>query len=360
MSVAIFANTLSASMVFRGSLIRKLYEAGALYAVFALKRDFYPSDSLIEMPTDEADSSYAFIGDIFDLHNKDIDIIHSFTHSANIVACVIALVFRKKLVMTVTGMGRLFGVKGVSGFLCRNLIRCFYFFSQFVAQVIIVQNQDDFIEIERLVVPFSRCMIRITPGSGIPKTYFSGFSPKAETIEGKVTVGFFSRAIPQKGVWSFFELASAHVSSDHLNFIHVGLPGKGVLGVKSVGETAKKNNVSYKGYARDLRSWLLAADIVVIPSDYREGVSRLLIESMLAGKVVVAKMTSGIRDHLQDGVNGFVYESDSEFFYAFERALSALKGPIPKNAKAYAKEHFDVTLVNKVYFDAYRHCGMDI
>ena len=289
-------------------------------------------------------------------------IFHGFTHTSNFIGVLAALFSLGQIpvICTITGMGRAFSYGGVAGSIIRNSIRLLYFFAQFFVRVIIVQNKDDYLEVRRLLISPSRCIVLKTAGSGIPTDYFRGVKPKSSLNSKKITVGFFSRALPQKGVWSFFELAAAHLASDHLQFIQVGLPGVGELGVESISLVAERNNVSYLGHASDLRPWLLATDVVVIPSDYREGVSRLLIESMLAGKVVIAKKTTGVSDHLEDGVNGFVYASDSDLLSVFERALSALSSPIPENAKRYAEKYFDVALVNKVYFAAYRRCGMDI
>lgn len=358
--VLIIANTFSVSILFRSSLLTKLEDRKRLKGIYATGRDyqslvgskikaFYPK------PTQ---SSFCCLLNL--LKDPHVSVLHSFTHIGNLIGIFGALFFQKKVVLTVTGMGRAFNHSGLLGFLCRVGVRTFYFFAHFFASAIIVQNSDDYRELERLVLKRFLPRLLMTAGSGIPLDYFEKVVRLQPLPANGIKVGFFSRALPQKGVSQFYSLALRHSSEQELNFLHLGYPGKNEFHSDRIQQTAQLSNVSYFGSTLDLRPWLLAVDIVVIPSSYREGVSRLLIESMLAGKIVVAKNTTGVRDHLKDGVNGILYASDSELFMAFERALSALNGPIPENAKAYAEQFFDVDLVNDVYFDAYRWCGLGV
>ena len=352
--ILIIANTFSVSILFRSSLLRKLGRAGKLKGVYSMRRDYSSLQGLkttcFYPAPDERPLSCLFRL----LRDPKLEILHSFTHLGNVIAIFGALVFRKKAVLTVTGMGRSFNYPGVVGLICRNGIRAFYFVAQFSADAIIVQNQDDYNELHgRTLLPY-RLRLMKTAGSGIPLDYFHQVVPSQALKSSKTKVGFFSRALKQKGVEEFYLLAKKFAGSDEFIFVHVGHPGTGKFSPIKIKDTARNFNVEYRASVLDLRAWLLAVDIVVIPSSYREGLSRLLIEAMLAGKVIVARDTTGVRDHLEDGINGFVYYSEKELFATFDKSVCAIGSSVHQNAQSYARCYFDVDKVDSVYFDAYR------
>lgn len=356
--IVLLANTFSVTMVFRRSLVARLQRADRLRGIFSLRRDYQSLDlNEIEFFYPKKSQS-VWSGWFFLMRDPSVRVVHSFTHSANLLAVLSAIVFRKKVVLTVTGMGLAFGYEGVKGFIMRSLIRTFYYFAQFFSSATIVQNQDDFLEINRLLHKGFKSRLFVTAGSGIPLNYFEGIRSANLSKSTGVVVGFFSRALEQKGVSSYYALAREFVSDYELTFVHVGHTGTGRFDATTIVETASASNVLYLGSTLDLRPRLLAVDLVILPSKYREGLSRICIEAMLAGKIVIARETSGVRDHISNGVNGFLYHSESDLSDVFRRALLALGGPMHERARAYARENFDVESVDATYLKAYALAGM--
>lgn len=356
--IVILANTFSVTMVFRRSLVDKLQRAGHLRGIFSIRRD-YQTLGLTEVQCFyPKESQSAWVSWFCLMRDPSVQVIHSFTHLANFLAVCSGIIFRKKVVLTVTGMGQAFGYEGIKGVLIRSLVRSFYYGSQFFSSATIVQNQDDFSELDRLFHKGYLARLLLTPGSGIPLNYFEGVRPASFGESKSVMVGFFSRALEQKGVSSYYALAREYISERELTFVHVGHAGKGCFGMDRIISTASSSNVMYLGSALDVRPWLLLADFVILPSKYREGLSRICIEAMLAGKIVIARETSGVRDHISDGVNGFLYNSDSDLKNVFRRALVARGGPMNEQARDYARENFGVERADAVYFKAYELAGM--
>ena len=166
--ILIVANTFSVSVVFRYSLLKKLIAADKLQGVVSLTRDY---ESLLKSVDFQFYprplQSFAFIWYRL-MKDPSTIVIHSFTHPANLAVTISSVLFRKKAILTITGMGRGFNKSGIYGFSLRNLIRLFYFFSQFFVEAIIVQNSDDFQEIRRLLVSNFRNKLFHTNGSGVP------------------------------------------------------------------------------------------------------------------------------------------------------------------------------------------------
>ncbi|WP_425053378.1 glycosyltransferase family 4 protein [Psychromarinibacter sp. S121] len=65
------------------------------------------------------------------------------------------------------------------------------------------------------------------------------------------------------------------------------------------------DSVRFMGFRSDVGEWITAADICVLPS-LREGLPRVVVQYVAAGKPVVVTDLPGIEEIVQDGENGFV------------------------------------------------------
>jgi glycosyltransferase involved in cell wall biosynthesis len=79
--------------------------------------------------------------------------------------------------------------------------------------------------------------------------------------------------------------------------------------------------VRFMGFRTDVERWIAAADLCVLPS-MREGLPRVVVQYVAAGKPVVVTHLEGIEEIVEDGVNGFVVGRDD--FTDMRRALSRL------------------------------------
>lgn len=72
-----------------------------------------------------------------------------------------------------------------------------------------------------------------------------------------------------------------------------------------IAEHALGDRVHLLGQRGDVSDWLAAADVFVMPSLW-EGLPLAILEAMLAGKVIVASVTSGIPEAIVSGVHGIL------------------------------------------------------
>jgi len=56
----------------------------------------------------------------------------------------------------------------------------------------------------------------------------------------------------------------------------------------------------------DVRPAIAEADVLVLPSYYREGVPRSVLEGMAMGKMIITTESVGCRDTVEDGENGYL------------------------------------------------------
>jgi glycosyltransferase involved in cell wall biosynthesis len=106
-----------------------------------------------------------------------------------------------------------------------------------------------------------------------------------------------------------------------------------------------ERNVLFAGQISDVRPYLAAGDIFVLPSE-REGLPLSLLEAMAFGLPCVAAEAGGNREVIDDGVNGFVVPVGS--VRAFADAMAKLFGDpaetarMGRNARRIVEARFDL------------------
>ena len=112
------------------------------------------------------------------------------------------------------------------------------------------------------------------------------------------------------------------------------------------------------GFRDDIRELLALANVVVLPSYYREGVPRVLLEALAMGKPVVTTDSVGCREVVEPGKNGFLVSTrDSQMLGSAIRTLledGDLQAVFGARALVKAREEFDERkIVQKILTDVY-------
>ena len=114
----------------------------------------------------------------------------------------------------------------------------------------------------------------------------------------------------EKGIREFAEAAKLlHRENVRAIFRILGAPDPGnpaSIHKVEVAGWAAEGFLEYLGSADDVRPALAEAHVLVLPSFYREGVPRSVLEAMAMGKIIITTDTPGCRDTVDDGKNGFL------------------------------------------------------
>jgi glycosyltransferase involved in cell wall biosynthesis len=222
----------------------------------------------------------------------------------------------------VAGMGWLFTSNAPRARLVRALVGRAYRALLAAPNVrVLVQNPDDQAQVRQLtgVTPV------LLPGSGVDVTRFvprrvrtayptTGVDvirsvPGGEPPEPVVVV-LASRMLWDKGVGDFVAAARLlRQRGSTARFVLVGTPDPG--NPASVSEDQlidwqQEGCIEWWGYRADMPEVLAQAHIACLPSYYREGLPKFLIEAAAAGLPLVTTDATGCREAVQAGVNGLL------------------------------------------------------
>ncbi len=108
--------------------------------------------------------------------------------------------------------------------------------------------------------------------------------------------------------------------------------------------------IEYLGETPDVRPYLAAASVFVLPSYYREGTPRTALEALATGRPIVTTDAPGCRETVEEGVNGFLVQPRdvATLVTAMERFLldPALVERMGTASLELARNKYDVVLVN--------------
>ena len=220
--------------------------------------------------------------------------------------------------------------------------------------VVFFQNPDD----EALFVALGLVhrghrLIRVA-GSGIDLT---SFTPVA-LPRPPMTFLMVARLLRDKGLLEYVE-AARRVKGAHpeARFQLLGPLDPNPEGIteRDIAAIRREGVVDYLGETRDVRPYLAAAHVVVLPS-YREGTPRSLLEAMAMGRPVITTDAPGCREVVDAGTSGLmvpVRDADA-LAAAMLELLSAPEriAPMGIAARHLAETRFDVREVNRTLMDA--------
>lgn len=276
------------------------------------------------------------------------DIVANFTIKPAIYGSLAARAAGVPAISSVfTGLGYYFTEDNVQRGRAARIIRFLLRLALPSNRSVIFQNGDDRDLLRRygLVQP---TQVRIVPGSGVNLSNFQR-QPVPSGPEVFLLVG---RMLPEKGVREFVAAAAAtRAKHPHVRFqLLGGIDTSGsAIPLAEIQSWTAAGSVEYLGEVDDVRPYVAAASVVVLPS-YREGLPRSVLEAMAIGRAIVASDVPGCRETVVNGVNGYLVEVRSA--EALAAAFEQLIGQPEKIERMGAESHrlvhekFEVHAIN--------------
>lgn len=213
-----------------------------------------------------------------------------------------------RVVNAIAGMGFVFASQSWKARILRPVLKCsMRILLNRPNTRIILQNPDDFsMLVEAGIADPERTDLIL--GSGVDVEQFRPFpDPGGETM---VMVMMVSRMLWDKGVGEFVEAARLVKSEGRrARFVLVGdsdTENPGTVPRARLKAWNDEGTVEWWGHRNDMPAVLAQSHIVCLPSFYREGVPKSLIEAASCGRPIVTTDSPGCREIVKDGENGFL------------------------------------------------------
>ena len=295
------------------------------------------------------------------------DIVQSFDTKPNILTPFAARNCAP-VVRTINGMGWVFSSASISARTLRPIYCALQRFASRWVSATVFQNRDDklYFEQRKLNGRSRSCLIR---SSGIDVAAFErarACGPSALALREQLNLGdaqivvTISRLTKQKGIPTLLKAASiVREVRPNVRFLLVGpRESEGPFAVDQAEIDRLAPHVIALGARTDVPALLGLATLFVLPTEYREGIPRVLLEAGLAGLPIVTTSMPGCSDVVTDSWNGYLTPPHDPRALA-TRILELLDNP--ENAKsmgarsiALVQREFHLDNVVTQYSDLYK------
>lgn len=366
MRIIISANTTWYLYNFRKGTIIKLLELG--YEVIAVSpKDQYVSlleemgarhyDIRIDRggtnPINDTVTFISFLKLYLLLHPK---VILSFTPKNNIYGGLAARFLSIPVVNNIAGLGSVF----INDSFLAKLTKFLYRVSLKKSKAVFFQNNEDVnLFLNDDLVRYEQA-IRI-PGSGVDLSRFNVYPSSSTDVTRFILV---ARMLYDKGIQYYVDAANILKGKygDRVQCYLLGpIDEKSPSGIKSseIERWTSEGAITYLGTTDSVEDILKGMDCMVLPSFYREGVPKSLLEGAAMGKPIITTDNVGCREVVDHGINGFLCQPKSceSLLEQMDKVINSSveeRNIMGRNSRKKVEIEFDEKIVIDKYLDVIR------
>ncbi|MEM6909746.1 MAG: glycosyltransferase family 4 protein [Pseudomonadota bacterium] len=368
MKIVVLSSLAFSLVNFRGQLLAEMRRAG--HEVIAIAPDDDPAvrAKLADMgiafetvPMARAGTSVlADLGTIKAyvslLRRAQPDVVVAYTQKPIIyggIACRIAGV--KRFYALMSGLGYLFSEAAAGRSALKQIFCRLYRIGLAKAERIFVFNSDDRQDMLDAGIINERSPVMQVPGSGVDLERFV----TAPVPDAPIRFLMIGRLMRDKGVWEYAE-AAKQLSERYPNarFSLIGRPEpSNPTGLNDADIERLKRDYPLEIIPEtdDVPSFLRDSHVFVLPTYYREGLPRTILEALAVGRAVVTTDMPGCRDAVSHGQNGFLVKPrDTQSLAEAMEQLAAdpeLVSAMGQHSRHLAETVYDVRKVNALLMD---------
>lgn len=266
-----------------------------------------------------------------------------------------SLVKIPKIYSMITGLGYAFTGTSFKQCILSLLVKSLFRFALRNNRAILFQNPDDlkFFQQTNLLSKDIKPVLINGSGVDIVKYYFS--EPKLKPISFLL----IARLIWNKGIKEYIDAAKILKNRyPDVIFKILGPFDSNPTAVQPVhiDKWAKEGIVEYLGRTDNVKPYIADCSVYVLPSYYREGTPRSILEAMSMGKPIITTNAPGCRETVVEGINGFLIpvKNSGALAQVMERFILKPNLIVEMGVKSreIALKKYDVRKVNKVILKA--------
>lgn len=368
-TIAVVASFAYSLVNFRLELLKAMVGAGHKVTAFAPEHDEEIVSKLneigvafVQVPMERTGvNPVSDLQTLLSLHKElrrlKPDVVLSYTMKPVIYSGIAArLAGVPKQYALMTGLGYVFSDENYSlkKKLVRKLSVVLYRIGLAKTAKLFVYNTADKNDIVRYrMVTDTRRLIPID-GTGVDLTHYSASDPPTDPV----TFLLIARLLREKGIYEFVE-AAADIRSRHpqVRFQILGPTDPNPSGItpEEIDKWASDGVVEYLGETRDVRPYIAGCSVVVLPTYYREGIPRSILEALSSGRAIITTDMPGCNRTVDNGMNGHLVKprDAAALANAMEQFVKNPNEVVEMGSESLklAKRRFDVKKINKKLLD---------
>lgn len=280
-------------------------------------------------------------------------VILNFTAKPNIFSTLACSFCGLPSINNISGLGYGF----IHETLVTKVLRFLYKISLRKANYIFLQNPDDYqYFLDLKIIKSSNS--QVLPGSGVNLERFRKCQIP-DLKNGQFVFLLVSRMMYSKGIKALYKAAQKLYSQGYTNFqVHLlgdqGTNDKDAIPNSVLQDWCREPYMNYLGKTDDVAPYLENAHCVILPSYYKEGTPRSLLEGLAVGRPIITTDTVGCKETVTDGINGFVIPPKNAVMLAdrMEAMLSISQEELQKMGDA-SREKAVSKFNEEIVIDAY-------
>jgi len=236
-------------------------------------------------------------------HKQSFDFVFHYTIKPIIYGSLACRLSGIKSIAVTTGLGYAFDG---DNFLSKFVVFLYKISLSKVNEVWFLNPDDKAIFVQKRIVEQDRTYILRSEGVNTDI-----FCPqKKEVVSGKFIFLFLSRLVKDKGIEEFAMAAKnlkvmyPDIECQILGKTDIRNPNN--IAIDKVVQWESEGFIHYFPDSMDVRTYIANSDCVVLPSYYREGIPRCLMEAMSMKRPIITTNNVGCKELIEDEVNGKV------------------------------------------------------
>lgn len=272
------------------------------------------------------------------------------------------------IIGTLPGLGSLYSRNDLRTRLIRKIYEPLQKLACHFSDLTIFQNPED-VELFINKGITSKHKTSVIAGSGVDTLHFNPQRFIADQQHTRISLGLsdsclvitmVSRLIKSKGLLEFAQAAQS-IQEKHSNivFLLIGSEDNENMDALSSDEyDLIRKSVICLGMRHDIPELLTISGIFVLPTYYREGIPRVLLEAAAMGLPIIATQVPGCTEVVKDNLNGFLVPVHDNFALekAMEKLISnpSLRKRFGQESRRLAVSQFDISIVTEQTASIYK------
>ena len=290
------------------------------------------------------------------------DLVFTYTIKPNIYGACAAFIARVPLIAVTTGLGYSFLRSNFIAWISRILYKFAFLFPKEV-WFLNCDDRNSFLS-EKLVASHKAKLLN---SEGIN---LDNFKPVTTSEKNSTGVSFIlvARLLWDKGVGEFVEAAKIlkkkYPETRFALLGFLGIDNPSAIPETALNDWVQNGWVEYLGVTDNVMECIVNFDCVCLPSYYREGVPRSLMEGAAMEKILIATDSVGCRNTIDDQITGFLckVKDPVDLACCMEKVITMSPQEREKMGKAGRKkmeQEFDINHVIMQYDSALRNLYCD-